>query len=134
MDLTVRRSASGRWIIGGSLIVVGVVFLLINVGVVDRFPIWRFWPVVLIVLGINKFMQPFHRADGFWLTALGALLLAWFLRVWGFGFPEVIPTFLITIGIFWMWESMEKEARKKNAADQHHNAYPTSAITSDELR
>ncbi len=116
MDTMTTRRISPQWIIGGSLIAIGGVLLLMNVGIIERFPVWKFWPIALIVLGIARMTQPFRRADGFWLFALGAWLQVSFLRLWGMGFGDTWPVLLIALGIFWMWGAVEKQAmRNQNA-------------------
>ncbi|MBI4337300.1 MAG: hypothetical protein HY683_05680 [Chloroflexi bacterium] len=57
------------------LVVLGVVLLLQTTGVISWQlwrNLWRFWPVVLIIIGLNIFLQP--RTP--WLAALLVLLLA----------------------------------------------------------
>ena len=47
-------SGSKWW--GGILIGLGVLFLLVNLDLVDLDWLWRFWPVVLIVIGFRLIM------------------------------------------------------------------------------
>ena len=129
MDTVYRHWLRGRWIIGGALIIIGVFFLLMNVGIVERFPIWKFWPIILIALGINKVVQPFHRAEGFWLMAIGVWLQVSFLRLWELGFLDTWPAVLIALGIFWMWESLEKDSRKRKIAEQMHGTETFSPLS-----
>lgn len=113
MEMSSDHSVSGRWVIGGVLISLGLLFLLMNVGIVERFHFWEFWPVVLMIIGINKFLQPYHRAEGFWMIALGVWFLVWTLNLGGLGFGDTWPAVLIALGIYWMWESFEKESRRQ---------------------
>jgi len=46
----------GRWLGGVILIVVGSIFLLANLDLIDRdtlHQLWKFWPLILIALGIR---------------------------------------------------------------------------------
>lgn len=114
MDIASQRWSSGRWIVGGALIAVGIFLLLMNMGMIDRFPLWKFWPIILMAVGVNKLLQPFHRAEGFWMLSLGVWLQVSFLRLWGYGFPDTWPFILIALGIFVMWGAFEREAKKRS--------------------
>ncbi len=113
MEHKVQRWSGGRWLVGGGLIALGVVFLLMNFDIIDRFPLWKFWPLILIVIGLNKFNEPYHRAESFWLIGLG-LVFQWnMLRIMGYSWGDTWPAVLILLGLFWMFESVEKESRRK---------------------
>ena len=119
MEMTSHRWGSGRLFVGGLLIALGLVFLLMNLDIIERFPIWRFWPLILVAIGINKLLQPFHRSEGFWLLALG-LWMQWnVLKLFGYSWGDTWPAALILLGIYWMWESFEKEARRKRYQQPH---------------
>lgn len=120
MDITSQRWLSGRWFIGGALIAVGLIILLMNIGMIDRFPIWKFWPVALIVAGVSRFFQPYHRAEGFWIMAIGIICQWSFLRIGGLGWGDTWPAFLIALGVFQMWESLEKESQRRKMQEQQN--------------
>ncbi len=122
MEMVSNRHSNGRWIIGGAFIIIGIVLLLMNTGMIDRFPIWKFAPLILVVLGIQKMTQPYHRAEGFWLFGLGVWLEVSLLRVFDVGFHYTWPAVLILLGIFWMWQSVERDARRKNTEAQLHSS------------
>lgn len=49
-----------RWLGGVILIVIGTVFLLANLDLIDRDmlrQLWKFWPLILIVLGVRLLMR-----------------------------------------------------------------------------
>ena len=124
MELTSYRWGSGRWLVGGALIMLGIAFLLMNFEIIDRYPIWRFWPLILVAIGINKLNQPYHRAESFWLIGLGL----WFqwntLRLFGYTWRDTWPVALILLGLFWMFESFEKESRRRQAQNQLNSSSP----------
>ena len=128
MEIASQRYGNGRWIVGGALMIIGVLLLLMNIGTIERFHIWKFTPLILVVLGIHKMMQPYHRAEGFWLFGLGVWLEVSLLRVFDVGFYYTWPAVLILLGIFWMWQSIERDARRKNAEAQLHS---TTSISED---
>ncbi len=125
MDIATHRWSSGRWLIGGGLIALGIVFLLMNIGMIERFSVWRFWPVILIVIGANKFSQSNQRAEGYWLMALGAWFQWSVLKIYGYGFRDTWPVVIVLFGIYLLWESIERESRRRNVMQ---TAQPNSDI------
>lgn len=113
MEMAAQRWLNGRNIIGAALIVFGAIVLLMNIGILERFPVWKFWPVILIVIGINKFVEPYKRAEGFWLIGLGIWLQWSVLRLYDYGFGDTWPVVLILFGVYQIWEAFERDARKK---------------------
>lgn len=113
MAASSNGSISSRWIIGGVLIAIGILFLLMNIGLIDRFHFWEFWPVVFIVVGITKMLHPGNRALGFWFFALGVWMQISTLRLWGFGWNDSWPLIIIAVGIFWIWNALEKDSLRK---------------------
>lgn len=52
-----------RWLGGVILIGIGTIFLLANLDLIDRETLrqlWKFWPLILIVLGIRLLMRKEH--------------------------------------------------------------------------
>lgn len=50
----------GRWVGGVILILIGSVFLLANLDLIDRdtlHQLWKFWPLILILLGIRMLVR-----------------------------------------------------------------------------
>ncbi|HEY5907192.1 MAG TPA: DUF5668 domain-containing protein [Vicinamibacteria bacterium] len=74
---TFRNRLSPRLVVGFAVMILGALLTLDNLGLFEVEGLWRYWPVVLILLGIAKFVQ---RADVFgalvWIAAGGALLAA----------------------------------------------------------
>ena len=51
------------WLGGVILIGIGIIFLLANLDLIDRetlHQLWKFWPLILIVLGIRLLMRDEH--------------------------------------------------------------------------
>jgi hypothetical protein len=118
MQSLTDRAFSGRWLIGGALISLGIMLVLMNIGVVDRVPIWKYWPVIFIVIGLNKMLQPYNRAEGFWWVAFGLWFLVNTLEVWGLTWGDTWPAMLIILGVTWMWQSFERETLKRKRSEQ----------------
>lgn len=108
MDIAATRWHSRRWWIGGFLVTFGLLLLLMNIGIIERFPVWRFWPLVLIAAGVVRLFTPHQRATGFWLVVLGLWLQVSFLRLWGLHFGDTWPLMLIGFGLYLIWQSAER--------------------------
>lgn len=102
-------------VLGGLLIALGVIVLLENLGVIylgSLWELWRWWPLILVFLGLSKFFAPGdfrERRSGFWLMAIGVWLLISFFRVFGLGFSESWPLLLVAAGISAIWQSTSGE-------------------------
>lgn len=52
-----------RWLGGVILIGIGTIFLLSNLDLIDRetlHQLWKFWPLILIVLGVRLLLRDGH--------------------------------------------------------------------------
>jgi len=96
-------NATGGMIIGLAVIAVGVLFLLRNVGIVYFDDIWQYWPVILIVVGLSKLVNPHSASNvigGIIMGGIGTVLL---LRNLGYIYGDVWsyfwPGILIAVGL-----------------------------------
>lgn len=98
---------SGRVIIGGLLIFFGLIFTLDNAGVLDAGDIFDYWPMILVVLGLLKVLQP--REDGQRPFGIALLGLGVFLQLQMVFFTSwrlsLFPTLLIGGGALLVWRS-----------------------------
>jgi predicted membrane protein len=91
----VEGDHGGRLLVGTIILFLGIVFLLQNLGILYVERLWQFWPVILIAMGIARFVdgRDWHRkAWGATVAAGGAIFLANSLgylpwRVWGLLWP-----------------------------------------------
>jgi predicted membrane protein len=75
----------------------GVLMTLDNLGVPDAGRILRYWPVVLVAIGILLWRE--NRIAGIAATAVGALLLATSARWFRFSIFDLWPVALIAVGL-----------------------------------
>jgi len=110
MTETLASRITGRVVIGGLLIFFGVIFLLDNMGVIDAGDVFDYWPMILVVVGLLKVVQPREegqRPFGIALLVLGAFLqlqmlvfTPWRIYLW--------PVLLLAAGGFLIWRSLGK--------------------------
>ena len=91
-----------RVVVGIILVLLGTAFMLRNVGVIEHVHFWHFWPLILIVMGLVKLLQPDHgrgRWDGLWLVLLGAWFQMVTLHIYGLTFWNSWSVVLIIWGL-----------------------------------
>ncbi|MEO8586372.1 MAG: DUF5668 domain-containing protein [Acidobacteriota bacterium] len=97
-DTSPRPDTMSRLVVGVSLIAAGLLFTLGNFGVIEIRDLWRYWPLILVAVGVTKLVARSFFA-GTVLIALGALL---FLRTFGlvhFRLSYLFPLILVFIGV-----------------------------------
>jgi len=92
---------TGRVVFGSIVMVLGVMWTLDNLGLVNSGQILRWWPAVLVIAGLWRLLGvggvP-RRVSGAVLTLVGTLLLADRLRLFDFDLWDLWPLALIVIG------------------------------------
>jgi predicted membrane protein len=104
-----RRNDPARHLFPGLLLLVlGIVFLMGNMGIVSAGYILRFWPFILIAIGVFKLVESGdnygHSSGIFWIVVGGLFALGNFgiLRI---AFRDFWPVVLIGIGSLMLWRT-----------------------------
>ncbi len=95
MPRSIQRVAP-RMLLGVGLVLLGLVFTLDNLGLVDADQVLEYWPVLLIGVGLLKLMSQGLTAGAVCWIGGGALLLVDNL---GFDVSQVWPLGLMLIGV-----------------------------------
>ncbi|MGB4774824.1 MAG: DUF5668 domain-containing protein [Daejeonella sp.] len=76
---------SEKVIWGLILVFIGVIFLLSNFGIINFYwlSVWRFWPLIFIVIGANMMFSRFNNQTGTILAALVTVLVLVFVGYQG---------------------------------------------------
>jgi len=71
-----KKSHWGAWVVGLLLLAVGVAWILNNIGILD-FPVYKWWPLVLIVFGVLYLVlrRRIFAPIGWFLIVLGLIFL-----------------------------------------------------------
>jgi hypothetical protein len=90
-----------RGAIGITLVALGGVLTAMNFDVLEPVSIVRFWPMILVVLGILGLTKPNpgKPLEGYWLLVIGLWLQVSLLELWGLGFRETWPMLVIAWGV-----------------------------------
>ena len=103
---------AGGMVIGALIVLIGLVILLDNMGIIRFHDVWRYWPVLLIVLGVSKILESHAPAGYVWggvITLAGALLLLDNLDIVVFDFNLIWPLLLIAFGLSMLLRSIDRK-------------------------
>lgn len=87
----------------------GVLFLLDNFGVLYAGDVFRYWPLLLIGLGLTRLLAPGRREDyvgGVVLLFLGSAFLLRALHVPWFRLRLIWPGLLVVLGATLIWQAL----------------------------
>ncbi len=110
------------------LLVIGLAFLLDNLGFMRAHEVLQFWPVVLIGFGLLKLFEPGPagaRMFGFVLALVGLLILLDNLDVVYFHIWGLWPLILVLMGISMVWRVFAKNGSGSESDDSflHSSAF-----------
>ncbi len=108
-----RRSAAGRrtarLIFGLFVVAVGIVFTLDRLGLAEARPLLRYWPLVLVALGLARALEPGCppcRFVGGLIALFGGGLLLDNLDVIDLDWDLVFPLLLVAVGSVVVWHAL----------------------------
>lgn len=114
-------------VLGVLVILVGLIFLMDNLEMVDAREYLRYWPVLLIVFGLVKLFQPagsHGRGWGLVLTLVGLFLLLRKLDLIWLTFGDLWPLILVFVGGSIIWGSIMRT--------RHVRAVEAGGVATDE--
>ena len=95
-----RQRKQMMW--GLVLILVGLIFLLDRMDVLDASETWHYWPLLLVVAGINQtigYPSAKEFTNGLWMVFVGLWLFAVFEGFLGLTFRNSWPLFILMWGL-----------------------------------
>ena len=119
---TLQHTSAIVW--GVLLLVLGSTLLLNNLEVIRIGSVWRYWPLIPVVIGIGKLIVARTRKDwgeGIWWVFLGSWLYVSVFEVYGFGFRESWPLLIIAWGISMVWNSFGEGKRHSPPSAEWHS-------------
>lgn len=94
-----RRIDTPVFATGLLLIGFGSIFLLDQLDFAEvGHLIRRWWPMILVMMGVPKLLRPATMWSGLWLITVGAWLQIAHLRLWGLTYRTSWPLLLIALG------------------------------------
>lgn len=94
----------------------------------------RYWPVILIVMGLSKFMvitDEGYRQNGAWLLLVGVLLLLNNLRILGLG--DSWPLFIVAVGLGMVF-GPDPRSRRQTTPATGGGSVPTDHVENGSMR
>lgn len=125
IGLDLRARGRSGMITGGILVLVGIAFLLDHLGIIYIGNPFRFWPMLIVLVGLLNFFSH-RRAWGALLMFAGVILQLNELGKIHFGWAQFWPTALIALGIFVIWSSFE--GRKRSVTSATTDADPRTTL------
>ncbi len=120
-----------QMILGASVIVLGVIFLLDNLGYIYAGDYWDFWPAILIIFGLSKIVQPrgsSGRIAGAVFTIIGVALLLDNLRIIYFDIWDYWPLLLVFVGASLVWRAWEVSRNMATGNGVEGNIYAAAIL------
>lgn len=102
---------TSKFVWGGVLLLLGTALLLDNLEVVELGSVWKYWPFILVAIGIGKLLganNSKERGDGLWWIFLGAWFYVSVFHVFGLTFSTSWPLLLVGIGASMVWRSLSR--------------------------
>jgi len=106
IGIDLRGRGRGGIVAGGILVLIGLAFLLDNLGIISISYLWRFWPMLVILAGVLNFLYR-HRPWGTLLMLAGIVFQLNQLGITHFGWAQFWPMILIGLGLLVLWGSLE---------------------------
>lgn len=89
------------------LIALGTLFLLGHMGILDTGRLWKFWPLIIVLVGLVKFFKEHSRVGGAVTIVVGVLLQLGQLGYMQLSWGTLWPVILILAGIAMIWSRFE---------------------------
>jgi hypothetical protein len=105
-----------RLIIGFGILALGLLWTLDNLGFVESEPITRWWPVVLIVIGLVQFLDRRANKGGpVVLIVIGTVLVLRRLHWVSLDVRDLIPIAIALLGAKLIWDALARRRRVDGA-------------------
>lgn len=125
IGLDLRARGRGGMITGGILVLIGIAFLLDHLGIISIGNPFRFWPLLIVLVGLLNFISN-RRPWGTLLMFAGVILQLNELGYTHFGWGQLWPMLLIALGFFVFWGSLEW--RNKPATSASNEGDPRTTL------
>jgi hypothetical protein len=105
-----------RLIVGVGVLMLGLLWTLDNMDVLESEQITQFWPVILIAAGAVKMLDVAGRLFGGALVIAGTFLLLGSLGTIDFDLGDLIPLGIALIGAKLIWDALSRRPQASTAA------------------
>jgi predicted membrane protein len=116
------------WLPGAILIALGTIVLLDHMNVIHADRFWKYWPVLLIALGIAKVVNEGKRVGGVLLILVGGIFLAEHLGYTTLTWATIWPVVLIGAGIAMIWGRFDLPQHRSVVGGDGPGTFQATAI------
>jgi hypothetical protein len=124
-----RRKVQPRGLVAGLvMITVGLIFLADQLDWLDTDLTWRYWPLILVALGLGRLGWAEGREQvksALVLLLMGSWLMVNTLELFELDWRSSWPLLLIGFGLIWTWEALsgarERAATPVEAGEERHD-------------
>jgi uncharacterized membrane protein (UPF0136 family) len=131
--MSVSTRVSPRLVLGLFVVAGGVALTLDNLGYLDMWSVWRYWPVVLIAVGLAKAAQtsaPSSRAAGLGFAFVGTLMLLNSLDILSFDWWKLWPIALVVLGGVMIWGALSRGRPRPLGLDSKSEVHAVAVLGS----
>jgi len=118
-----RRHIDGDQIFWGFFLVAAGTFLLLGrLGIADfSWTLRRYWPLIVVIIGISKLFRRRSVWGGLWMITLGAWLEAVTLHFHGFTYESSWPLLLVVLGAGIIVRTIVGPVRRRGDDEEESN-------------
>jgi predicted membrane protein len=119
-------------VLGFFIILIGVLFTLDNLDVLEAEEYFRLWPAGVIAVGLTKLVQSKNtagRAAGIVFSLVGTLWLLSNLRVLRFSIWDYWPLILVAVGASMVWQAFARNSNVTITGKPNQHVDPDSTIS-----
>ena len=109
-----------RLVVGLLIMLLGALFLLDNLDLVDVGDVFRLWPLFFVAIGATMAVQPSgtaNRGFGVFLVIAGLWVLLYDFDIIPVSFWDIWPVFLIGAGAWLVWRGIGEPAGARRPGD-----------------
>lgn len=121
-----RTRLSAQLFIGAAVVFLGVLFTLDNLDVLASGPILRWWPIVIVLLGVSRMVGYGTRSQpvtGGVIAGVGVLLLFSNLNIISFSIWDLWPLVLVAAGAALVMRGMRRTQEGSPSVDPDDTAH-----------
>jgi predicted membrane protein len=128
-----RRGPTAQVVFGLMIVIVGVLFTLDNLEVLDAREYLRFWPAGLVVIGLLKIDHARSAGHG-WVSGLifigiGAWMLLNGVLYLTISVRDILPLLLVALGAYLVWRGFGGQRRPaRDAASDGQSSFSAFAV------